>query len=279
MKESLTRVLLAADQRQTVSSLLPADIPQVDALPQCKWRETHFHLHSHREAMLVLSGTGTLSLNGKVYRTQPGTLLLIDRKERHDEGYHPENGQGRHLWLMIHDDLVNCILDEVDNQGNFSVRERYLFSSVELISKLNDLWDRRKQLNAALVVRGIQAILEIILCELVWNDSLATSKSETIADSHHKLTKVIEQHIQNNHGANSSIQELATISGYSAIHLMRIFRRYTGKTIHEYVDACRKKHYRHCLTRNLRRKEIAAELGFSSIASLSHWCKRKQLER
>lgn len=278
MKDSLLQVLLAHDQRQTISSLLPDSVPLIDATSQSEWRERHFHIHPYREAMLVLSGTGTQSLNGKVYPTRPGTLLLIDRKERHDSGYHPENGQGQHLWFMIHDDLVNCILDEVDDKGNFSIRERFLFPSVELIPKLNDLWNRRKQINAAVILTEIRAMLELIFCEIIWNNSLSANKTETIAESHQKLTKVIEQYIQKNHGANSSIQELAAMSGYSAIHLMRIFRRHTDMKIHEYVDACRLKHYQHCRARNLRRKEIAEELGFSSIASLDHWCKRKQLD-
>ena len=78
----------------------------------------------------------------------------------------------------------------------------------------------------------------------------------------------IADHLRENPG----FEKLAGRAGYSVPHFARLFRRHSGYTYREYLDALRVQLYRSLKAQGrLSQKEIAAELGFSSASALIHW--------
>ena len=64
-----------------------------------------------------------------------------------------------------------------------------------------------------------------------------------------------------------TLEELGRVSGYSRLHLLRLFRRDTGTTPHDYLTAVRMNQAKHLLIYTERPlPEIAAECGFASDA-------------
>lgn len=273
-----TEILLAGRERRIISTLFADERPSVQSEPEENWRRGNVHSHGKREAMLVLAGSGSQSLGGAVYPAVPGTLLLIDRYELHDNVYAPDWSDGRHLWLSVYDDFVNCTFDEWSGRtGAFRVRGRYVFNMKDLVRRYNAIWDSRGRIPGRIAAMELAAIIHVICCELVWNR--AEMRSSAAGQPVHKeIVSVLRKHIRDHHGANSTVRELAALSGYSPAHLSRLFPLYAGMTIHEYVDRCREEHYHVMRHGAASCKEIAFELGFGSVSALDHWRRNRKCE-
>ncbi|MGE3747824.1 MAG: helix-turn-helix transcriptional regulator, partial [Sphingomonadaceae bacterium] len=72
-----------------------------------------------------------------------------------------------------------------------------------------------------------------------------------------------------------SIEEIAKVCDISPAHLRRSFKKTTGKTVHDYVEAIRLKKAQSLLAdTDLPLKEISYRLGFSNSSTFSSTFKR-----
>ena len=69
------------------------------------------------------------------------------------------------------------------------------------------------------------------------------------------------------------MERLAVISGYTRGYMAHKFRRELGMTVGEYIKKVRLEYIRNAMKRNVRQKEMAYELGFSSPAAFWNWFK------
>jgi len=88
-----------------------------------------------------------------------------------------------------------------------------------------------------------------------------------------EIIKSIMLSISASGGNGLKLEKLARFSGYSKFHFLREFKKYSGKSVHEYIDECRMKKVEEMLKNGHNKSEIAESLGFSSLTVFCRWLK------
>ncbi len=79
--------------------------------------------------------------------------------------------------------------------------------------------------------------------------------------------RICMEYMQTHFAENVTLDTLGAITGYSCLHLLRLFERDTGQTPHKWLTAMRLNQAKHLLTdTQLMIEEIAAACGFSSVS-------------
>ena len=74
-------------------------------------------------------------------------------------------------------------------------------------------------------------------------------------------------YMENNYAKQISLNELGKLSGYSDVHLLRLFKKDTAKSPHDYLTEIRIRHAKEMLTTtNSTIDEISYECGFKSTS-------------
>ncbi len=259
-----TRAILAevTAWRFAAPSLATGDAPLVQ-------RPGHWaqHAHGHRELMFALSGDVPYGVGGQVYRCRAGTWLVLEPFEEHDDGYGDQPPDLDHLWVSLVDDRVFVRI--------YQVRARTLIPSPVVSVGADTAGEMRRALDDARSLRETQPALARArvagACAALAARLLAPVDHAAPQDAQSEAIDAILRHIDHCSGKGVSIKHLARIAGYSPFHFARVFRKRTGRTVHQYVDACRRDAYLDLRSRSIAHHEIADRLGFSCASAFSRW--------
>ena len=275
-------ILLSRTPRLINASFIhesPAPLMSDDEL---SWHEQHRHIHSTREAMLVLDGSVNQRLNSEFFECMPGTLLLFNHNELHDIGYYPE-ARGVFLWIFLHIDGFLATLTE-NTENGLVTRDNIQFSGKDVMDRLTNVWDilehdaLNPEIKASYIVE-LEALFNILFAEASRKFSMPHEKARRQSNSLDAQSKIdlIKNYIREHTGQKSDIKTLARFASISESHFHRLFRQYAGCTVKQYIDIVRQEKYTLLSRRKRPRKEIAYELGFSSTEALCHWLRRRNL--
>jgi AraC-like DNA-binding protein len=236
-----------------------------------EWMKLHQHAHAHLEMMLVLAGRGVYGVGGQLYRYQPGTVLVFPPHIEHDEGMPPWSPSMKRLWISLPSD-VSANLYTYRN-GRI-VRDRYtwFFPLAEVgLSPLliKAACDTTAHSGAAAQRLRLLGILSLVVSELM----APRRPLEALAEGAIQRQKIdaVRRYIDHARGRGIQLRELARLFDISQFHLVRLFKRQEGCTIHQFVDQCRLQHLHKMMRDVVPRKVIARELGFSSQATFTRW--------
>lgn len=246
------------------------------------WHEQHRDLHSTREAMLVLEGSVNQRLNSEFFECTPGTLLLFNHNELHDNGYYPET-RGVFLWIFLHIDGFLATLTENTEKG-LVTRDNIQLSGKDVMDRLTNVWDVLEhdaltpETKLSYIIE-LESLFNILFSEASRKFSMPHEKARRQGDSLDAQGKIdlIKNYIREHTGQKSDIKTLARFASISESHFFRLFRQYAGCTVKQYIDIVRQEKYSLLERRKRPRKEIAYELGFSSTEALFHWQQRRNL--
>jgi AraC family transcriptional regulator len=220
--------------------------------------------HSHENARLVfvLRGAFTEEYNGKSRECQSLTMIVRPPLEKHSENYH---GKGiiclsvdvEPQWL----ERLRHYNVNLDRSADF--RSRNLSA---LIMKLSDEFAAR-DLASSLAIDAL--LLEI---------AVEVSRQEKEFPAAGKAPRWLgdaRDFIHAEYISNPTINEIAVAANIHPVHLSRMFRRYYGCTIAEYVRRLRIEAASRALAEsNETLAEIAAASGFSDQSHFSNLFKR-----
>lgn len=231
------------------------------------------HAHPHQEVLIPLMGRGRYSVGGRVYPCTPGTVFFFDRNEAHDNGYTRETRAAIHLWIMIVEDRAFARLVKIKN-GVFSpLRFECALRPDELGVDL-----QRAIVDARLLAEGAPELARLRLlgtfAALVARilDAAACTVSNVKRTSIQKQAiEAIQRHIDRTAGKGVSLEQLARIAGFSKFHFLRMYKRHTGLTVHQYINARRCALVATLQGEGHTHKFIGARLGFSSPSAFSRW--------
>ncbi len=264
------------------SSFAPECPERMDAR-HIEWLKHHSDSHPQREVMFCLKGEVVCSLNDKLYACPPGSLLLFDVGEKHDQGY-PPGSHAVHLWLFFFPKHIIARLNTIMDGRVGSGKSELFVDNPGLSHLLNQEWSRIKNstLDEALKRKRLAAVFLLLFIELIESDRGNHQRSEgdegTSGRQQRKIIRLIEEHIRNTSGSGLNIEKLARISGYSKFHFLRLFKQKTGYKVHDYINLSRMSRIVEMEAQGARQKEIAAALGFSCPSAYSHW-RQKHLKR
>lgn len=270
LTEENRKLLVDWQRRKIISSLNETEAKEQEFPEENEWRDTHLQSHFRREVMILLSGSHSLGFRDKTYLAEPGTMLLVNSRERHDNQYFPGNGKSAHLWLIIRGNVINCQGDEFEN-GRLRIKFRYLYTEGERIAELNRIWDAaaRGRIPPEHALFAIHSLLNLVIFGMLNADKLRLRALDPREDAVEKAKSYLEDTC----GRGCSIPFLASLTGFSPMHFQRLFRKNTGRSVGCFIRELRLKRCEE-LAGICTQKEIAEELGFSSVSSFCNW-KRK----
>lgn len=271
VSEEIKSVLVDYQQRKMISSLLDL-FSEEESFPEEEvWRKSHSQQHYQKEAMLILSGSHSVALNGRTYRGSANTLLLVNSREVHDSRYYPGIDDASHLWLIIKRDCVICQCDEVRNK-KFNILFHHLYEDKEKIRMLHRIWEAAYAgvMEPQAAFFGISVIINGIFWDIL---SVSAPLLPQGTNTREAAIEKARHYIDSTWGKGCTLPFLAELTGYSTVHFQRLFEKYTGRNVREYIRLQRMLRYEE-MRNYYPLKAIAEELGFSSASALCHFLEK-----
>jgi AraC-like DNA-binding protein len=272
------QIMLDSKRWKLACSKLPMEVPELSTEQHRRWLARNTDKHPYREILFALQGKSLSSLNGVTYLCAPGSLFLFDKFETHDRAYSPVNEDIKHLWLFLVEEKIVARIVLVRNRRLEYSGHDLIINNINLAALISEAWDslKKNDLPEELKRRKLLSAISLCMLELIELDLECSGK--TSAKTYQAETiEMIKGHILSTSGRNLTVDKLARIAGYSKFHFLRLFRQYTGESIHKYINTVRISKVRSMLKNGRSKKEIAEKLGFSCASSFSHWL-RKNLQ-
>ena len=276
MDEEIIRGMLQLNCRRVLCSRNTAGAAPLKYDPDQSWREKNSEMHPFREIMVLLSGKNFFQLMSYVYPGEVGDIVLVDSFERHDRYSPPGSADCLALWMLCFPNVVRCGIYRISNSKNRMLTIRFEYSNSELISMLHRSWNAittgKRPIQVAMAeINGVVGIIMAAFAERIMSPSHDRLMLNNVENHQYRAVMDAISYVDSHLGDNPRIGQLAHMAGYSTSHFARLFREYSGYGFREYIDWSRFQQYRAMSLRKMHKKEIAAELGFSSTSSLIHW--------
>ena len=205
--------------------------------------------------MYIRSGHLTLEYEGRTEVVNAGSFVLLDCYRPHV--YYSDTGW-ESLWFhfdgpaaRVHYELITSQLGQL-----FTLARPW-----PVLDKMTSLY--RTFLHGEPVR---EALLSKLITDIL-TSLLLSAPSVPAAANHAGIAEDIVSYIQEHYAEDLTIQKLASRAGLSQYHFIRIFRRETGFTPHEYIRNFRINTAKYLLkTSRLSVKDICFETGFSSVS-------------
>lgn len=204
-----------------------------DEINTCLWKEeTVLHRHSDWEFTSTVDGTGVNIVNGIIYPSIPGNFYLLGPKHVHKQTSDLPIRR-RDICVSVErmkkltDDLSPDLYDELCRQDKPIVIKLSAAAFSELHERLNkaDCLDSARSQDAILA-----SLVMFLLGVYVENSSEKFVPKDILA---------FLQRIQDPNVFSLRINDIIGLSSYSHSHFIKLFKKYVGKTIIEYVTDLR----------------------------------------
>ena len=200
------------------------------------------HWHSHLEVIYLLDGSMTASVSEKKYTLRKGELLIISPRELHaTRGL----GEVSYILLQIPCDYLSKTLEQVSLLHFQTYFPSNMESSAqkelcECLLRLLDLYNRKEDGYRLC----FSSVVYYFLYILYRNYSRKVSR-ELRERENRNLERIEEtiQYVRNNYRNEISLSEAAGLLNVSPEYFCRLFKKHTGQTFSEYVNAVRLLHF------------------------------------
>ena len=265
----MLQVLFNTQQWQIVSSLFTPQINNVRHLQYTRWRKKHNHGHQHREILIALEGFTHFGFKNQIYPCKPGSVFLLNHNELHDDCYPPFSPDISHLWIYLtKNGTLACILKIHQKKLINLTKPNIILSLSEPSRLLQKVWNEltdNKSLPENFMRIKLSGALHSVVAEIVQKgyDLTLPKKNKNI---HDETIETVCHYIEETGGALIALDTLAGITGYNKFHLLRIFKKKCGRSIHEYINRIRIDRVKGLIEEGYTKKSISEMLGFSCPA-------------
>ena len=278
--EASLRIMLDSSCWKIACSQLPIETSRLSTGQHDRWLKKNTDKHSQREILLALKGNSLNSLNGTSYICSPGSLFLFGEFEEHDRTYSPANEDIDHLWLYLLEGKIVARITTIKNNRLDYFGHDFIIEDKDLVSQMAELWIflKNSKIPNSLKRKKLVTIISLVMIKLVERDLNYDTTVGNIKTYQVQAIDMIKEHIINTSGKSLTVDKLARIAGYSKFHFLRLFKQYTGESVHRYINTVRISKVKNMLASGCSKKEIAEELGFSCASSFSHWFRKNLLK-
>ena len=213
------------------------------------YHQTKKRISDTYELGIYLDGTGTVTIQGTEYPisrggirfTKPGTLLSSAPDYRCITVYF-DFGEENTLYR-------NQILDNIPS---------YISTNGDLLDQFEALLTAHlsTQPTAPLQQNAILLSLLAALYEMLYTE-----------DKYCRAVRLCLEYMQQHFWENITLETLASITGYSRLHVLRLFKQDLGQTPHQWLTAVRLEHAKKLLSDTSQNIDfIASSCGFNSVS-------------
>jgi AraC-like DNA-binding protein len=229
------------------------------------------HIHNCCEVFLHLSGGKQFYIGNQVYDMMPGDLFFINEFEAHKITHVCEGVFERFVlkfhpyWLRNHSDESTFLDDCFYNRQSEYSNQIHL--SPDEVSLLVSLLDRLKSVEGygQQILRNALALEIIVLLNRFCASGSRMDVTSTLAENHTTVHSII-QYINENLHQDLSLEKLSNDFFISKNHLIRIFKKHVGTTVHSYIQANRISLAKTLLSLGCSVSDACNQAGFNDYA-------------
>ena len=238
--------------------------------------QTDYHYHEFCKLLFLVSGSGGYYIDGERYLLRSGDILLIGSRSIHRPELDEDIPYERIIIYISPEYLQKCSAADCDLLALFSgtqgrvlrLRENRRKSLFQLASALErdlagDAFGREIVSSAALL-RLLVEIGRNLRRSGAYGPSPVMPKNDRIRE--------IMAYIDANLAEDMDADTLAQQFFISKYHMMRLFRKETGATIHQYVTQKRLLLARELIDSGMRSTEACYRCGWRSYSSFTRAC-------
>lgn len=242
---------LSKDRNPTGSKLL-----LVQKISQPTPHTIRFHSHPFWQLEICLKGEFLLDDGESIRRIPKGNFAVIPPGISHQIEYHRRTAQ----WLTIKFEFTNSPDGASIHVGGNE--------TAPIVSAVMTLLTDGKELFRE-TAQAVEAMLAGLIRQLYANINVPQKSSSAV------LTNRIIKQIENSIGQPMNIISLAEQLHFSVNHITTTFKRSTGQTLKNFIDAKRFEYACRLLRlTNFSISEIAYQMGFNDVFSFSRFFKR-----
>lgn len=218
-------------------------------------------LHQHAntcEILLVLAGTGRFTINRKSYTVRPGSVVLYNAGDWHEEMADPRS-PFEAIYLCCSGQLAAGLpLSHIREKRIAPVQQLKEFG--ELQELLGHIITEHQRQVALQPLSG--HFLGLFFCKLA--RSLAPGAAINSPDLD-RLIRKAQHYIEEHHCRDITLADLSAQLGLNKYYFARQFKEFTGISPIQYAIQCRMEAAQHLLTETTGTiAEIAAQTGYKS---------------
>ena len=213
------------------------------------------HRHEFCEFEYITEGEGEYVLNGEKYHISAGNLLYVTPLDLHSYSF----GKGKYKTVTVKfsPENISHSLSEISSLASCVIRaDKKMSDSFE-----NILEEKKHHGDDSFAIRNcLERILVLFL---------RSCNSQRENETPYDIGQIIG-YINRNFRSMLTLDEISRKCGCSGAHFCRQFRKSTGKTFVEYLNAVRAAHAKNLLiTTDMTVTDIAYECGFGSVRNLN----------
>ncbi len=241
-----------------------------------------YHNHDFYEIFFYISGKVTYIIEGKSYRLKPGDIILINNRELHRTVIESGEDYERVVIWIKPDYITRLNTDSTDLTMCFesSAKKKYnlLRPDTETLAYLKAIVQKieKAYYNSGF---GSEVLKYAHINELVvyLNKAYLYTKDEEIEvdiEYNQKISNIIK-YINANLDSQLSLENISAQFYISKYHLLREFKKYTGFTIHRFIQKKRLIMARMLLKENIKVSEVSMICGFGDYSNFIRTFKRE----
>lgn len=232
-----------------------------------------YHYHDFYKLLLLISGNGSYTVEDRRYLLQPGDAVLIGRQCVHRPELESGSAYERIIVYISPDFLQRESANDCDLTALFSgagghvlrmntQASRRIFALASMLERelSSNAFGRSVLSNAAL----LRLLVEVGRCR-------QQGETQTIPPIQPRNNRILDlkRYIDTHLEEDLDIDLLAERFYISKYHMMRLFRREVGVTIHTYLSHQRLLHARNLIQKGMRATEACYRSGFRSYSSFT----------
>lgn len=233
------------------------------------------HWHTDIEIIMPIENIYTIVIDKTSYLLNPGDIIIIPSGELH-ELFAPISGK---RIIMLFDNSILNSLSSIDSISNgfypcITIRsddeKPYHKQLTSLIEQITDEYIKRAPLFETTIYSLFMYFLVIVGRNCINQDlpniNVKKQKQHQYIDKFLSVCNYINEHCTE----DVTVNQLATLAGFSRYHFSRLFNAFLGVSYYDYLMKRRIMHAEALLCDpNLSIVEIAMQSGFNSLATFN----------
>lgn len=202
-------------------------------------RGTPLHWHEELEIMYIVSGSGWINVQGERLAVGAGDMVLVAPQKVHGIDQDRNNEMTHYALLFRPSMLESGYAQSLKGKGRglpvyLPRGDRLNGKLAPLILELSLNRKKADSEYALMIMSQLYAIAYHIIHE-------SREPEETESDRHmnYDRLKVVLEYLRENYAREITVEEAASMCGFSASHFMKLFRELTGSSFTQYLKNLR----------------------------------------
>lgn len=232
--------------------------------------KAEYHYHEFCKLLILVSGTGSYSVEGRRYSLQSGDIVLVGSRAVHRPEFAPDAPYERIIVYIDPEFLRQQSTQDCNLLEVFSGKQSHILRSgnqKRLLALAKYLEQELSGQEFGRVILSTGTLLRLLV-EIGREQASNQQNPTAIAPADSRITQLMD-YIRLHAAEDLSIDILAEHFYMSKYHMMRLFREETGQSIYGYLTQQRLIMARNLIDAGMRATEAAFRSGFATYSSFT----------